>query len=181
MNITLPLASETITQIKAGDWLNLSGILYTARDEAHKLMTSALSRGESLPFPARGTALYYTGPSPTPPHLPFGSAGPTSSYRMDAYTPALLEQGIKVLIGKGPRSPQVKQALLRHQALYLAAIGGAAAMLSRAVLEAQVIAYPQLGTEAVYRLLVKNLELVCINDIYGRDLYVSGQNSWRGL
>jgi fumarate hydratase subunit beta len=181
MKLTLPLAPEIIARIKAGDWLSLSGVLYTARDQAHKLMTQALARGESLPFPAQGAALYYTGPCPAPPHLLFGSAGPTSSYRMDIYTPALLEQGVKVLIGKGPRSPEVRQCLNRHQALYLAAIGGAAALLSQAVREARIIAYPQLGTEAIRCLRVEDLELVCINDVYGGDLYASGQNFWRGL
>jgi fumarate hydratase subunit beta len=179
--INLPFTPEELGGIRSGDWLSLSGVVYTARDAAHKLMTQALARGESLPFPAPGAVIYYTGPSPAPPHRVFGSAGPTSSGRMDPYTPALLAQGVKAVIGKGPRSLEVRQALARHQALYLAAIGGAAALLSRAVRDVRVIAYPELGTEAVRRLRIEDLELVCINDAQGGDLYVSGQNSWRSL
>ncbi|MDR1398007.1 MAG: fumarate hydratase C-terminal domain-containing protein [Desulfarculales bacterium] len=179
--ISLPFTLEELGGIRAGDWLSLSGVVYTARDEAHRRMTLALARGESLPFPAPDAVVYYTGPSPAPPRLIFGSAGPTSSYRMDPYTPALLAQGVKAFIGKGPRSPEVRQALVEHQALYLAAVGGAAALLSRAVREARIIAYPELGPEAVRRLRIEDMELVCINDARGGDWYVSGQNSWRSL
>ena len=171
MNLTAPYTEDKLKVIKAGEWVYLSGDIYTARDEAHKRLVEAIKKKELLPFSLQGQVIYYVGPSPTPPGKNFGSGGPTSSYRMDPYTPALLEQGVKILIGKGPRSTEVKWALQKNQAIYLASIGGAAALLGQVVKKAEIIAYPELGPEAVYKLTVADFPLVCINDLNGSDFY----------
>jgi fumarate hydratase subunit beta len=178
-HITLPLTDKTIAGLKAGDKALLSGVMYTARDAAHKKMTEALDRGESLPFDIRGQTLYYVGPSPAPPGRAIGSAGPTTSSRMDLYTPRLLAAGLKGMIGKGPRSPEVKQAMKKYGAVYLGAIGGAGALLSGSIIKAEPVAYADLGPEAVLRLEVKDFPVTVINDIYGGDLYEEGQAKYR--
>ncbi len=176
--VTLPLTEKTIESLKAGDNLLLSGVLYVARDAAHKRMSEALEKGEPLPFDIRGQTLYYMGPSPAPPGKVIGSAGPTTSSRMDVYTPRLLAAGLNGMIGKGVRSKQVRDAMKKHQAVYLAAVGGAGALISKTIIKSEVIAYPELGPEAVLKLVVKDFPATVINDIYGGDLYIEGKEKY---
>ena len=176
--ISLPLTDKVITDLKAGDNLLLSGTLYVARDAAHNRMVEQLGRGEPLPFGIEGQTLYYMGPSPAPPGRAIGSAGPTTSKRMDAYTPRLLAAGLKGMIGKGVRSPEVKEAMKKHGAVYLAATGGAGALISKTIVKSEVIAYPDLGPEAVLKIEVKDFPATVINDIYGHDLYVDGKQKY---
>jgi fumarate hydratase subunit beta len=169
-----PLTDEVIVKLKAGDRVVISGVIYTARDMAHKSMVEAHHKGDELPFDPRGQILYYTGPTPAPPGKPIGSAGPTTSYRMDKYTPALLELGLKGMIGKWPRGQAVKEAIMKYKAVYFAAIGGAGALISKTIRKAEVVAYPELGTEAVMRLEVEDFPAIVVNDVHGEDLYRIG-------
>ncbi len=171
IRIEAPLRDEIVSQLRAGDRVLLSGPVYTARDAAHKILTDLIAKGKPLPFPIRGAVIYYTGPSPAPPGKIIGSAGPTTSYRMDTFTPMLLKAGLKATIGKGPRSDEVREAMKRYRAIYLGATGGAAALISRSIVEAEVIAFGELGTEAIRRLTVREMPLVVIDDCYGNDLY----------
>jgi fumarate hydratase subunit beta len=179
ISLSLPLKEQDIVRLKAGDRVLLTGVLYTARDAAHKRLVEALERGEKLPIDLKGQVLYYVGPSPAPPGKVIGSAGPTSAYRMDRYTPRLLQAGLKGMIGKGPRSGKVKEALKQHKAVYLAATGGAGALLSQRILKAEVVAYADLGPEAIRRLEVKDLPALVINDTHGGDLYQEGREEYR--
>jgi fumarate hydratase subunit beta len=174
IKITTPLTDEVIEKLKAGDRVLLSGVLYTGRDMAHKAMVEGHKKGQALPFDPKGQVLYYTGPTPARPGRPIGAAGPTTSYRMDKYTPYLLEQGLKGMIGKGPRGHDVKESITKLGAVYFAAIGGAGALISKAIKKAEVIAYPELGTEAVMRLEVEDLPVFVVNDVHGGDLYEMG-------
>jgi len=176
--ISLPLSLKTLESLKAGDNLLLSGVLYVARDAAHRRMIETLDRGEPLPFDIKNQMLYYMGPSPAPPGRVIGSAGPTTSTRMDAYTPRLLAAGLKGMIGKGVRSKEVKDALKKYKAVYLAAVGGTGALISKTIIKSEVIAYPDLGPEAVLKLEVKDFPATVINDIYGGDLYVEGKKKY---
>lgn len=169
-----PLTDDVIMKLKAGDRVIITGVIYTGRDMAHKYLVEGHKKGEKLPFELKGQILYYTGPTPAPPGRPIGSAGPTTSYRMDKYTPYLLELGLKGMIGKGPRGQEVKDSIRRRKAVYFAAIGGAGALISKAIRKAEVIAYPELGTEAVMRLEVEDFPALVVNDIYGGDLYRIG-------
>jgi len=171
IKIESPLSDSVVRELKAGDRVTLSGTIYTARDAAHKILTDLIAKGEPLPFPIQGAVIYYTGPSPAPPGKIIGSAGPTTSYRMDSFTPILLKAGLKATIGKGPRSDEVKEAMVRYHAVYLGATGGAAALISRSILDSEVIAFEELGPEAVRRLTVRDMPLVVINDSHGNDLY----------
>ncbi len=173
--ITLPLTDEVLKDLKAGDNLLLTGVIYVARDAAHKRMIEALDQGKPLPFDIKGQTIYYMGPSPARPGRPIGSAGPTTSGRMDAYTPRLLAEGLKGMIGKGLRSQEVKEAIKKYKAVYLGAIGGAGALISKSIKKAEVIAYEDLGAEAVRRLEVEDFPVTVINDIYGGDLYEEGK------
>lgn len=177
--IRLPLTERTISDLKAGDAVLLSGVLYTARDAAHKRMVDALERGERLPFDIKGQTLYYVGPSPAPPGRVIGSAGPTTSTRMDEFTPRLLAVGLKGMIGKGPRSAEVRDAIKKYRAVYFAAVGGTGALLSKCIAQSEVVAYADLGPEAVLRLEVKDFPVTVINDISGRDLYEEGRAAYR--
>ena len=177
--VKLPLTKKALTELKSGDNVLLSGTLYVARDAAHKRMAEALERGESLPFDIKGQILYYMGPSPAPPGRPIGSAGPTTSARMDMYTPRLLAEGLRGMIGKGVRSEEVKNAMKKHKAVYLAAVGGAGAFISKTIIKSDIIAYADLGPEAILRLEVKDLPVTVINDIHGGDLYVEGKAKYR--
>jgi fumarate hydratase subunit beta len=177
--VTLPLTEKTIASLKSGDNLLLSGVLYVARDAAHKKIVKSLDRGEPLPFDIRGQTLYYMGPSPAPPGRVIGSAGPTTSTRMDAYTPRLLAAGLRGMIGKGVRSQEVQDALRKYKAVYLAAVGGIGALISKSIVKSEVVAYPDLGPEAVLRLEVKDFPVTVINDIHGGDLYVEGKEKYR--
>ena len=176
--ILLPLTDKAIVGLKAGDNVLLSGVLYVARDAAHRRMTEALDRGEPLPFDIKGQTLYYMGPSPAPPGRVIGSAGPTTSARMDAYAPRLLAAGLKGMIGKGVRSQEVRDALKKHKAVYFAAVGGAGALISKTIIKSEVVAFPDLAPEAVLRLEVKDFPATVINDIYGGDLYMEGKKKY---
>jgi fumarate hydratase subunit beta len=175
----LPLTEKTITDLKAGDNLLLSGVLYVARDAVHKKMVEALDKGEPLPFDIEGQTVYYMGPSPAPPGKVIGAAGPTTSARMDVYTPRLLTAGLKGMIGKGTRSQEVKDALKKHKAVYMAAVGGAGALISKTIVKSETVAYPELGPEAILKLEVKDLPTTVINDIYGGDLYMEGKEKYK--
>jgi len=177
--VALPLTDATLRELRTGDNVLLTGIIYAARDAAHKRMIEALDQGKPLPFDIRGQTIYYTGPSPAKPGQPIGSAGPTTSGRMDTYSPRLLAEGLKGMIGKGMRSPAVKEAMKQHQAVYLAAIGGAGALISRSIKKAEIIAYEELGAEAIRRLEVADFPATVINDIYGGDLYQEGKTRYR--
>lgn len=168
-----------ILKLKAGDRALISGVIYTGRDMAHKYMVEGHKRGERLPFDLKGQILYYTGPTPAAPGQAIGSAGPTTSYRMDKYTPYLLELGLKGMIGKGPRGQEVKDSIKKNKAVYFAAIGGAGALISKTIRKAEVIAYPELGTEAVMRIEVRDFPVVVVNDVYGADLYRIGVEQYK--
>ena len=172
--IETPLNNEALGTLKAGDSCLISGTVYTARDAAHERLVELLDAGKKLPFEIEGAVIYYAGPTPAPPGRVIGSIGPTTSGRMDAYTPRLIESGLKGTIGKGPRSKEVLEALAKRKAVYFAAISGAAALMSRAVVSAEVIAFKELGPEAVRRLEVKDLPVVVINDVHGQDFYRMG-------
>ena len=177
--ITTPASDEQISQLQAGDMVELTGVLFTGRDAAHKRMleyiNNALDKGQeprdSLPIDLKNQGIYYTGPCPAPPGKIIGSCGPTTSYRMDSYTPQLLDLGLKIMIGKGQRSPEVIEAMIRNRAVYLVAVGGAAALIARCVKKAEVLAFEDLGAEAVYRLEGENLPLIVVIDSQGSNLY----------
>lgn len=169
--ITLPIDNETIENLRSGDIVLLTGTLYTARDAAHKRLVAALEAGEPLPFPLENAAVYYVGPSPARPGRPIGAAGPTTAARMDPYAEVLIPAGLKVMIGKGQRSEQIKELIAKHKGLYLTATGGVAALIARAVKSCELIAYPVLGPEAVYRLEVEDFPAVVAYDCYGNDLF----------
>jgi len=181
IKISPPLTDDVIVKLKAGDRVLITGVIYTGRDMAHKYMVEGHARGEKLPFEVKGQILYYTGPTPAPPGKPIGAAGPTTSYRMDKYSPLLLELGLKGMIGKGPRGQEVKDAIKKHTAIYFAAIGGAGALISKTIKKAEVIAYPELGTEAVMRLEVQDFPAVVVNDVHGADLYAIGVDKYREI
>jgi len=177
--VMLPLTDEVLKDLKTGDNLLLTGVIYTARDAVHKRMVEALDQGKPLPFNIKGATIYYMGPTPARPGRIIGSAGPTTSGRMDAYAPRLIAAGLKGMIGKGSRSSSVKDAMVKHKAVYLGAIGGAGALISRSIKKAEVIAYEELGAEALYRLDVEDFPVTVINDIYGGDLYEEGKAKYQ--
>lgn len=179
IKIETPLDDETASALKAGDRVSITGVLYTARDTAHKRMVESLDKGEPLPFELKGQVIYYVGPSPTKPGNIVGSAGPTTSYRMDSYSPRLMEQGLKGMIGKGMRSREVIDAMKKYKCVYFAAIGGAAALIAKCVKSVEVIAYEELGPEAVRKLFVENFQAIVINDVYGNDLYEMGKAEYK--
>ena len=174
-----PLSKQDLAPLKAGDTVLLSGVVYTARDAAHARMMELLDKGEPLPFPIEGAAIYYVGPTPERPGEVIGSAGPTTSGRMDAMSPRLLDLGNKIMIGKGKRDAAVKEAVVRNGAVYLAALGGAGALMAQSVKTLEVIAWPDLGCEAVRRLTVEEMPLTVILDAHGGDLYLSGPEAYR--
>ena len=176
--ITTPVKSEDIAMLKAGDKVLLSGIVYTSRDQAHKRMFETIQSNGQLPFELEGSAIYYVGPTPAPEGRPIGSAGPTTSVRMDAYSPTLLDLGNKVMIGKGKRSDEVKAAIIRNKAVYLGALGGAGALMAECIVSSECIAWPDLGCEAVYKLTVKDMPLTVTIDSEGNDLYILGPNEY---
>ena len=169
--ITVPLSDEDARSLKSGDYVYVTGTIYTARDAAHKRMQEALDRGEALPLELKNNVIYYMGPSPAREGRPIGSAGPTTASRMDKYAPALLDLGLKGMIGKGKRSQAVKDAIVRNGAVYFAAVGGAGALLSKSILSSEVIAYDDLGTEAIRRLEVKDFPAIVVIDADGNNLY----------
>jgi fumarate hydratase subunit beta len=177
--IVAPLNDSVVKNLKAGDTVLLSGIIITGRDAAHKKMLDLINSGQDLPFSIKGEVIYYVGPTPAPPGRPIGAAGPTTSYRMDQYAPLLIERGLKGMIGKGRRSEEVKEAMRKWSAVYFAAIGGTGALMSRCIKEAEVIAWDELGPEAVRRLVVEDMPLIVATDIYGGDLYVTGPEQFK--
>lgn len=175
-HLNAPLSEADVVQLKAGDIVYLSGIVYTARDAAHKKLVDLLDAGQPLPFDMKGAVIYFVGPTPPKPGDPIGSAGPTTSYRMDSYSPKLInEQGLKGMIGKGKRSQEVLDACSNSKAIYFGATGGAGALLARQIKSAEVIAYPELGPEAIRKLEVVDFPLTVINDTFGADLYKIGR------
>ena len=170
-HITAPFNKEVAAQLKAGDYVYITGTIYTARDAAHKRMSEALQRQEQLPIDMENNVIYYMGPSPAREGRPIGSAGPTTASRMDKYAPALLDLGLSGMIGKGKRSQEVKDAIVRNGAVYFAAVGGAGALLSKSILSSEVIAYDDLGTEAIRRLEVKDFPVIVVADCDGNNLY----------
>jgi fumarate hydratase subunit beta len=179
VKLTPPLTDEDVLQLEIGDQVLVSGVIYTARDAAHKRLVDLLKAGKELPVDFKGQILYYVGPSPARPGRVIGAAGPTTSYRMDSYAPTLIRLGLKAMIGKGKRGPEVIAAMVEHKAVYLGATGGAGALISRCIKEARVVAFPELGPEAVHRLVVEDLPTMVINDCYGRDLYEVGVAQYR--
>lgn len=177
--IVTPLAEETARSLSMGDRVLISGVIYTARDAAHARMIDLIRQGRDLPFDISGAIIYYAGPSPAKPGRVIGSIGPTTSYRMDKYTPELIARGLRGMIGKGRRSPEVIQAMKQYGAVYFAAYGGVAAVLSRVVQEASVVAWEDLGAEAVRRLVVRDFPAVVAVDSQGRDIYEEGVLAYR--
>lgn len=183
LHIKSPVDSETINELRSGDQVFVTGVVYVARDAAHKRLIESLDQGKPPPFEIRGQTIYYMGPSPARPGQIIGSAGPTTSGRMDPYSPRLMAEGLKVMIGKGMRSQAVKDAMRQYRAVYLAGIGGAGALISKSINKSEVIAYEDLVPEAVLRLEVEDFPAIVINDVYGGDLYEEGkakyQIEWR--
>lgn len=181
IRLTTPLSPRDVAALRAGDRVLLSGTVYTARDAAHARLVALLEKGQPLPFPLEGQVIYYVGPTPPRPGQPIGSAGPTTSGRMDPYTPALLAAGLAGMIGKGSRSAEVRAELARRGAVYFGATGGAGALLARRVKSAEVVAWEDLGPEAVRRLVVEDFPLVVIDDVHGNDLYEEGAARYRAV
>lgn len=176
--LVTPFTDEMISNLHAGDMVYISGTIYTARDAAHKRMCEMLEKGESMPFDFRGAVIYYAGPCPAKPGKPIGSVGPTTAYRMDLYSPVLMEKGLKVMIGKGLRNKEVVDAIIKHRGVYFAAIGGAAALMAKCVKTAEVVAFDDLGTEAVRRLTVDKLPVIVAIDCKGNNSYQSGREKY---
>lgn len=177
--ITAPIDKKTASELTAGDYVYITGTIYTARDAAHKRMKECMDRGEDLPFDIRGQMIYYMGPSPAREGRPIGSAGPTTASRMDRYTPQLLDLGLGAMIGKGKRSKEVLEAIIRNQAVYFAAVGGAGALLSKCIQTSEVIAYDDLGTEAIRKLYVKDFPVIVVADSKGNNLYETAIEQYR--
>ena len=174
-HLTTPLSDETVSELKSGDIVYISGFIYTARDAAHKRLVDLLDEGKELPFDVKGAIIYFVGPTPPKPGDPIGSAGPTTSYRMDSYSPRLIAEGLKGMIGKGKRNKDVTDACQKHKAIYFGATGGAGALLGKQIKSAEIIAYPELGPEAVRKLEVVDFPVTVVNDSYGEDLYKLGR------
>ena len=179
IRIKPPLSDQDVERLKIGDRVLIAGIIYTGRDAAHKRLFDLLKEGKDLPFDLKGQIIYYVGPTPAKPGQVFGSAGPTTSYRMDAYSPSLIEKGLKGMIGKGMRSNAVKEAMKKYKAVYFAATGGAGALLAKRVKKAEIVAYEDLGPEAIRRLEVDDLPVIVVNDVRGNDLYIEGEKKYR--
>jgi len=176
--LNTPISDEDVLKLRAGDRVLISGRILSGRDQAHKRLFELLLKGEPLPVSLKGQIMYYMGPTPAPPPRPIGAAGPTTSYRMDPYTPELLKAGLKLTIGKGKRSKEVKEALVKYKACYLAATGGAGALISKAIRSARIVAYQDLGPEALRELEVVDFPAIVINDAYGNDLYEMGMKTY---
>jgi fumarate hydratase subunit beta len=177
--ITTPLTDEVVAKLRAGDKVFITGYLLTGRDSAHKKLIDLIKEGKDLPVDVRGQLIYYVGPTPARPGKAIGSAGPTTSYRMDTYAPTLHNLGLKGSIGKGERSKEVKEALKKYKAVYLASVGGAGALISKSIEKDEILAYPELGPEAIRRIKVKDFPCIVINDMYGGDLYGEGKAKYR--
>ena len=169
--VTIPFEAGVLETLKAGDLISLTGVLFTGRDQTHRRLVALLDEGKELPVDLKGQLLYYVGPSPARPGQVIGAAGPTTSYRMDAYTPRLLELGMKGTLGKGSRTMNVRQAMKKHGAIYLATVGGAGALLSKSIVKSDLVAFEDAGPEALFRFEVENFPAVVINDLEGNDFY----------
>ncbi len=178
-HLETPLTKEDVEELRTGDVVRLYGVIYTARDAAHARKAEAIENEDPLPFDPEGQVVYFTGPAPARPGHVLGPAGPTTSSRMDPYSPLLIERGLRGMIGKGSRSEAVQKAMREHGCVYFAAIEGTAALLARCVKEAEIIAYEDLGAEAIRRLVVEDFPVVVVNDLYGGDLYEEGRKRWR--
>ena len=181
VRLTLPATEEDVVQLKIGDHVLITGVIYTARDAAHNRLIAALNAGEELPIDIKGQLIYYVGPTPARPGHASGAFGPTTSMRMDPFTPPLLEAGLKVCMGKGNRGPAVQEALKKYKAVYLMAVGGAGAMLSQFIKKVEVVAYEDLGTESIKRVEVEDFPAVVMDDCQGRDLLMEGRKQWRDM
>lgn len=179
IRLSPPLSNKDIEKLKIGDRVMINGVIYTGRDAAHRRLYDLLKEGKDLPIDLKGQIIYYVGPTPARPGRVIGSAGPTTSYRMDSYTPLFVERGLKGMIGKGMRSEAVIEAMKRYQAVYFAATGGAGALLAKHIKKAEVVAYEDLGPEAIRRLEVEDFPVIVINDVRGHDLYIEGQKRYR--
>jgi fumarate hydratase subunit beta len=177
--LTTPLDDAQVLGLRVGDAVLIDGVIYGARDAAHARLVAALDAGQPLPFDVTGSIIYYVGPAPARPGRPVGSAGPTTSSRMDRYAPALYAAGVRATIGKGYRTAPVLEAIVAHRALYLAAIGGSGALLSQRIVSSSTVAYEELGPEAVYRFEVRDFPAIVVNDAYGADLYQDARETWR--
>jgi len=171
LKLKTPLTQKDIESLKSGDKVKLSGIIYTARDAAHAKLIELINQKKELPIPLEGQVIYYVGPAPAKPGEVIGAAGPTTSYRMDPYTPQLFKKGLKAVIGKGQRSKKVKKSMIKNKSIYLGAVGGAGALLAKCIKSSEIVAYPELGAEAIRKLEVVDMPLIVINDIYGNDIY----------
>lgn len=179
IRISAPLTDAAVEKLKAGDKVLITGVMYTARDAAHKRLIELLDAGKQLPLDLKGQIIYYVGPTPEKPGEVIGSAGPTTSGRMDAYTPRLIELGLKGMVGKGARSKEVRDSIVAHKAVYMAAVGGAAALIRRSIKKAEIIAYEDLGPEAIRRLEVVDFPAIVVNDVHGGDLFLQGVEKFR--
>jgi fumarate hydratase subunit beta len=179
IDLKTPLENATIEKLKAGDKVRISGVLYTARDAAHKRLIEMVEAGNNLPFDVKGQLLYYVGPTPAKPGQVIGSAGPTTSYRMDTYAPTLIKMGLKGTIGKGSRSKEVIEAMKKYKAIYFAAVGGAAALIAKTIKRVEIIAFDDLGTEAIRKMEVKDFPAIVVNDTNGGDLYDIGRKKYK--
>lgn len=177
--LNTPVSAEEISKLEIGDQVFISGVIYTARDAAHKRLVELVQEGKDLPFDIKDQFIYFVGPTPAKPGKVIGSAGPTTSYRMDSYSPTLLDLGLRGMIGKGSRSKEVKDSMVKNKAVYMAAVGGAAALIARTIKKAEVIAYDDLGPEAIRRLEVENFPAIVVNDVKGNDLYVQGAEKFK--
>jgi len=178
-HITPPLTDDVIADLKAGDKVSISGVIYSARDQAHKRLVEMMEKGEKLPIEIEGQIIYFMGPAPAKPGQPIGSAGPTTSYRMDAYSPTLVAAGLKGMIGKGARSQEVVDSMMEHCAVYFAATGGAGALIAKSVKKAEVVAFDDLGAEAIRRLEVENFPCTVAQDCHGNNLYEMGVEEYK--
>lgn len=179
IKLKTPLSVEDIKSLKAGDAVYITGIIYTGRDAAHKRLVDLVNSGQDIPFTLESNVIYYVGPTPAKPGKPIGSAGPTSSYRMDPYSPTLMTRGLNIMIGKGPRSDEFKRELLENKGLYLSAVGGAAALISQSIKEAEIILYEDLGAEAIYKLYVEDFPAIVTYDMHGNDLFLAGVKKYK--
>jgi len=179
IHLSTPLTNEVLQTLEIGDRVLISGLIYSARDAAHQRLVDLLEQGEQLPIDLQGQIIYYVGPTPPKPGMVIGAAGPTTSYRMDPYAPVLIRNGLKGMIGKGPRGPAVIEAIKKYLAVYLAATGGIGALISKTIKKSQVVAYEELGTEAIRKLVVENFPAVVVNDVNGNDFYREGRKKYQ--
>jgi len=179
--IKAPMTIEYVMNLRIGDNVFITGILYTARDAAHKRLIELIDKGEPLPFDLEGSVIYYVGPTPAPPGKPIGSAGPTTSYRMDSYAPQLIEKGMRASIGKGERNKDVVDAMIKHKAVYFAALGGGAALIAQSIKKAEIIAFEDLGAEAIRRIEVVDFPCIVAQDCYGGNMYKEGIEKYKKI